>query len=191
MIISRLRMSNCLLLEGDCSKWVPPCKVLRGWDEQARTLLTDDLLQEHLGLGFLNKDIVLSDQLAGALGIEEYSPKTLQQLLSSLCNKENGLQSLGLSWLCCLLNVLYTMSFQSSGPVADVSRMEKDLIKNFQKIAFIPLSDGTYSSLDRGTIWLHTDGMSSGSDGEHGLRAFPSMYRKLRDCKPCPLLGDR
>lgn len=184
MIISRLRMSNCLFLEGDCSKWVPPCKVLRGWDEQARTLLTDGLLQEHLGLGYLNKDIVLSDQLARALGIEEYGPKTLQQLLSSLCNKENGLQSLGLSWLCRLLNVLYTMSFQSSGHVADVSRMEKDLIKNLQKIAFIPLSDGTYSSLDRGTIWLHTDGMSSGSDGEYGFRAFPSMYRKLRIVSP-------
>ncbi|KAI6695798.1 hypothetical protein NL676_023508 [Syzygium grande] len=179
MIISRLRMSNCLLLEGDCGKWVPPCKVLRGWDEQAQTLLTDGLLQEHLGLGFLNKDIVLSDQLARALGIEEYGTKTLQQLLSSLCNKENGLQSLGLSWLCRFLNVIYMMSFQPSGHVADVSRMEKDLIKNLQKIAFIPLSDGTYSSLDRGTIWLHTDGMSSGSDGEHGLRAFPSMYRKL------------
>ncbi|KAI3440828.1 uncharacterized protein J3R85_003060 [Psidium guajava] len=184
MIISRLRMSNCLLLEGDCSKWVPPCKVLRGWDEQARTLLTDGLLQEHLGLGYLNKDIVLSDQLARALGIEEYGPKTLQQLLSSLCNKENGLQSLGLSWLCCSLNVLYTMSFQSSGHLADVPRMEKDLITSLQKIAFIPLSDGTYSSLDRGSIWLHTDGMSSGSDGEYGFSAFPNMYRKLRIVNP-------
>ncbi|XP_010023676.2 LOW QUALITY PROTEIN: protein NO VEIN [Eucalyptus grandis] len=184
MIISRLRMSNCLLLEGDCCKWVPPCKVLRGWDEQARTLLTDGLLQEHLGLGFLNKDIVLSDQLARALGIEAYGPKTLQQFLSSLCNKENGLQSLGLSWLGRFLNVLYTMSFQSSGHVSDVFRMEKDLIKNLQKIPFIPLSDGTYSSLDRGPIWLHTDGLGSGSDGEHGLKAFPRMYMKLRIVSP-------
>ncbi|RVW76054.1 hypothetical protein CK203_049138 [Vitis vinifera] len=91
MIISKLRMSNCLLLEGDNNEWVPPCKVLRSWNEQARSLLPDSLLRKHLGLGFLDKNIHLSDPLARAL-------------------------------------------------------------------------DGNYGSLDEGTIWLHSDSLSTELD---------------------------
>ncbi|CBI17221.3 unnamed protein product, partial [Vitis vinifera] len=99
MIISKLRMSNCLLLEGDNNEWVPPCKVLRSWNEQARSLLPDSLLCKHLGLGFLDKNIHLSDPLARALGIQEYGPKILLQIISSLCHTEDGLKSMGLAWL--------------------------------------------------------------------------------------------
>ncbi|KAL0368579.1 UNVERIFIED_CONTAM: protein NO VEIN [Sesamum calycinum] len=64
-------------LVGDGKEWVPPCKVLRNWNEQTRSLLPDSLLHEHLGLGFLNKNIVLSDSLAKSLGVEDYGPKIL------------------------------------------------------------------------------------------------------------------
>ncbi|OMO88616.1 hypothetical protein COLO4_20180 [Corchorus olitorius] len=52
---------------GEKNHWVPPCKVLRGWTESARKLLPEALLYEHLCLGYLDKDIVLSDALARAL----------------------------------------------------------------------------------------------------------------------------
>ncbi|KAK1566902.1 hypothetical protein Q3G72_005798 [Acer saccharum] len=179
MIISKLRMSNCLLLEGDNNHWVPPCKVLRGWNDEARNLLPNSLLHDHLGLGFLNKDIVLSDPLARALGIEEYGPKVLLQIIASLCRTENGLKSMGLSWLSSWLNALYTTSFHSPGQ----SGIETDIISKLQKIPFIPLSDGTFSSVDEGTLWLHSDG--SGVDG--GLEAFPHLYGKLRTVSPALL----
>ncbi|KAK1592457.1 hypothetical protein Q3G72_025242 [Acer saccharum] len=179
MIISKLRMSNCLLLEGDNNHWVPPCKVLRGWNDEARNLLPNSLLHDHRGLGFLNKDIVLPDPLARALGIEEYGPKVLLQIIDSLCRTENGLKSMGLSWLSSWLNALYTISFHSPGQ----SGIETDIISKLQKIPFIPLSDGTFSSVDEGTIWLHSDG--SGVDG--GLEAFPHLYGKLRTVSPALL----
>nr|GFD14301.1 histidine kinase-, DNA gyrase B-, and HSP90-like ATPase family protein [Tanacetum cinerariifolium] len=94
IIISKLRMSNCLLLEGDNNEWVPPCKVLRNWTEQTRSILPDNLMKEHLGIGYLNKDTVLTDSLARALGIEECGPKVLIQIMQSLC-RSGSLKSMG------------------------------------------------------------------------------------------------
>lgn len=185
MILSKLRMSNCLIQEGNNNQWAPPCKVLRGWNDRAHSLLPDILLQKHLGLGFLNKDIVLSDSLARALGIEEYGPKILLQIISSLCRTENGLRSMGLSWLASWLNELYTISFHSSGQSSLQSGVETDLIDNLQRIPFIPLSDGTFSSVDEGTIWLHSD--CSVFDGGFGLEAFPNLCAKLRTVSPALL----
>ncbi|PWA65089.1 histidine kinase-like ATPase, C-terminal domain-containing protein [Artemisia annua] len=83
-IISKLCVSNCLLLEGGCNEWVRPCKVVRNWTEQIRSLLPDSLIREHLDVGYLNKDVVLSDSLAQALGIEDCGPKFLVQVMISL-----------------------------------------------------------------------------------------------------------
>ncbi|GKU97667.1 hypothetical protein SLEP1_g10782 [Rubroshorea leprosula] len=187
MIISGLRMSNCLLLEGNKNQWVPPCKVLRGWNEHAHNLFPDDLLHDHLGLGFLDRDIVLSDSLARALGIEEYGPKVLVQMISSLCGKENCLKSMGLHWLSSWLNEFCMMSFHSLGQDSVKSGIEADLIDNLRKIPFIPLSDGTFSSLEKGTIWLHFDVISAGFDGGSGLEAFPCLSAKLRLVTPALL----
>ncbi|KAL5542662.1 hypothetical protein UlMin_010372 [Ulmus minor] len=185
LVISRLRMSNCLLLEGG-KEWVPPCKVLRGWNEQARYLLPDDFLHQHLGLGFLDKHIILSDALARALGIEEYGPNILVQALSSLCHTENGLKSMGLGWLSSCITELYAMWMHFSVQTVSDSGVEVDLINNLQKISFIPLSNGTYGSLNEGTIWLHWDTLSSG-DSVHGLESFPHLYAKLRIVSPALL----
>lgn len=180
LIISKLRMSNCLLLEGKESEWVPPCKVLRGWNEQALTLLPGNLLHEHIGLGFLDKDIILSDSLARALGVEEYGPKILVQFVSSLCRKHNGLKSMGLVWLGSCLNVLHHMLLQSSGQTALDLERNADLIRSFQEVPLIPLSDGTYSSVAEGTIWLHSDSSNTTVDGKYGLEAFPNLNAKIR-----------
>ncbi|CAA0818650.1 Histidine kinase-- DNA gyrase B-- and HSP90-like ATPase family protein [Striga hermonthica] len=188
MIISKLRMSDCLILEGDEIKWAPPCKVLRNWTEQTRDLLPDSLLREHLGLGYLNKDIVLSDSLAKALGVEEYGPKILLGVISSLCCSDNGLKSVGISWLCSWFNAVYMMSSQFLMQTTPSVVSEFDWITNLQKIPFIPLSDGKYSSLDEGTIWLHSEPVSQDINDERLLKAFPKLYAKLRIVSP-DLLG--
>ncbi|GKC23878.1 histidine kinase-, DNA gyrase B-, and HSP90-like ATPase family protein [Tanacetum coccineum] len=82
MIISKLCSSSCLLLQGEDNEWVTPSKVLRNWTEQTRSLLPDRLIREHLDVGYLHKDTLLSDSLARALGIEECGPKVLMSLSS-------------------------------------------------------------------------------------------------------------
>ncbi|PSS35677.1 Striatin like [Actinidia chinensis var. chinensis] len=184
LIVSKLRISKCLLMEGDNKEWVLPCKVIRCWNEQARSLFPDSLLHEHLGLGFLDKDIVLSDSLARDLGIEEYGPKILLQIMSSLCHSENGIKSVGLVWLSSWINALYTMVFNSSGQISADSA--SDVINNLKRIPFIPLSDGTYSSVDDGTIWLHADAFNTRFD-DYGPEVFPVLYAQLRTVSPALL----
>ncbi|KAI7727539.1 hypothetical protein M8C21_003843 [Ambrosia artemisiifolia] len=166
MIISKLRMSNCLLLEGDNNEWVPPCKVLRNWTEQTRSLLPDSLIKEHLGVGYLNKDTVLSDPLSHALGIEECGPKILVQILTSIC-RAGSLKSMGFNWLSSLLDLLYLMS---------VSGTQSDVISSLGEIPFIPLLDGKYAAVSDGAIWLNTD--------NHGLESFGNLYPTLRIVNP-------
>lgn len=187
LIISKLCMSNCLLWEGCHNEWVLPCKVLRGWNEQARYVLPDGLLRAHLGLGFLDKNIVLSDSLAMALGIEEYGPKILIQVMSSLCHTENGLKSMGLGWLSSCLIALYTMLVDSSVKTSLGSEVELEFIKDLQRIPCIPLSDGSYGTVNEGTIWLHFDALTSGFEGDHGLESFPNLFGKLRIVTPALL----
>ncbi|XP_071721673.1 LOW QUALITY PROTEIN: protein NO VEIN-like [Rutidosis leptorrhynchoides] len=178
-IISKLRMSNCLLLEGEHNQWVPPCKVLRGWTEQVRLLLPDSLLLQHLGLGFLEKDIVLPDSLARALGIVQYGPKILIQFMGSLCSTQNGLKLMGMEWLSSWLNELYKM-LCASGQSLQYSGLETDVMETLRKLSFIPLLGGTYSSVEEGTIWLHSEASGTVFDGAHGLRTFPELCAKLR-----------
>ncbi|OMO71017.1 Leucine-rich repeat, typical subtype [Corchorus capsularis] len=181
MIISKLRVSNCLILEGEKNHWVPPCKVLRGWTESACKLLPEALLYEHLCLGYLDKDIVLSDALARALGILDYGPKVLVQIMSSLCQRENGIKSMGLAWLSSWLNEFYTIS---SGHASINYDIETDLVSNLKKIPLVPLSDGTFGSVDEGTIWLHSDAINTGFERDLGFEAFPTLYAKLRFVNP-------
>ncbi|PWA85335.1 hypothetical protein CTI12_AA151420 [Artemisia annua] len=167
MIISKLCSSSCLLLQGEANEWVPPGKVLRNWTEQTRSLLPDRLIREHLDVGYLHKDTLLTDSLARALGIEECGPKVLIQVMASLC-RADSLKSMGLSWLSSWLNVLFLML---------VNATEYDFISSFSQLPIIPLLDGSYASTNEGAIWLHTD-------REHGLEAFGKLYSKLRIVNP-------
>lgn len=183
MIMAKLRQSNCLLLDGCKDRWVPPCKALRGWNEQAQLLLPDTLLYEHLGLGLLHRDVNLSDALARALGIEEYGPKILVQFISSLGRIKDGIKTMGLHWLFSWLNELFNMFHSYASSLRD-SGLELDLLHSLRKVPFIPLSDGTYGSLDEGTIWFHADYISTGHDVDLGNEAFPSLYATLRIVSP-------
>ncbi|GJX37034.1 histidine kinase-, DNA gyrase B-, and HSP90-like ATPase family protein [Tanacetum coccineum] len=167
MIISKLCSSSCLLLQGEDNEWVPPCKVLRNWTEQTRSLLPDSLIRKHLDVGYLNEDTLLTDSLAQALGIEECGPKVLIQVMASLC-RADSLKSMGLSWLSSWLNGLFLML---------VNATESDFISSLSQLPIIPLLDGTYASINEGAIWLHTD-------PEHGLETFRKLYSKLRIVNP-------
>ncbi|CAL9130952.1 unnamed protein product [Musa acuminata var. zebrina] len=185
MIISKLRMSNCLLLDGPSLVWVLPCRTLRGWDEQFHLLLSDRLLQKHLGLGYLNKDVILSDTLAKALGVQNYGPKVLIDLISSLSRSRDGINSLGLNWLSSWFIILYSaLSSQSSVQFSENIRMESDLVKTLRKIPLIPLSDGSYASMNDGPIWFPCDICGAGTEGKQYQNDFPRLYDKLRIVNP-------
>ncbi|GJZ27975.1 histidine kinase-, DNA gyrase B-, and HSP90-like ATPase family protein [Tanacetum coccineum] len=108
MIIYKLCSSSCLLLQGEDNEWVTPCKVLRNWTEETRLLLPDSLIREHLDVGYLHKDTLLTDSLARGLGIEECGPEVLIQVMASLYQADS-LKSTGLVWLSSWLNVLFLM----------------------------------------------------------------------------------
>ncbi|KAL6008258.1 hypothetical protein ACLOJK_033764 [Asimina triloba] len=191
MIISKLRMSNCLLLDGKNEDWVPPCRVIRGWDEQGRSLLPESLLHQHLGLGYLHKDIILSDPLAKALGVQDYGPKILTDIISSICSRHNGIESLGLDWLSNWFCALYaTLSVYPLRQHTQNPGTECDVIKDLNKISFIPLSDGSYGSLIEGPIWLPCDAFGSRLEGEQSPKDFPNLYAKLRTVNPVLLSVD-
>lgn len=174
MIISKLCTSNCLLLEGENEKWVPPCRVLRNWNEQVLTFLPDSLIQYHLGLGYLNKDIVLSDSLARALGIESYGPRILVKMLSSLCRTKEGLSTMGHKWLSSWLNELHSMFIQNT----DAFKVGSDVMNTLRKTPFIPLLGGCYSSIEVGTIWMSLNGSWD------NLEAFTRLFSNLRIVNP-------
>ncbi|XP_055813894.1 protein NO VEIN-like isoform X2 [Solanum dulcamara] len=182
MILSRLRVSNCLIIGSTETEWVPPCKVLRNWTQEARNLLPDSLLRKHLGVGFLHKDIILPDLLARALGIEEYGLKVLLQVITSLCSSVDGLTSMSLGWLCAWLNSVYTVLSHEKNSAG--FKTETDLMRDLKKIPFIPLSDGKYGSLDEGAIWLHADLMGATTYDEYAPETFPRLYLMIRTVSP-------
>ncbi|KAF3648721.1 putative 50S ribosomal protein L13, chloroplastic-like isoform X1 [Capsicum annuum] len=183
MILSKLRMSNCLIIESTETEWVLPCKTLRNWTQEARNLLPDSFLHKHLGVGFLHKDIVLTDLLARALGIEEYGLKVLFQVITSLCTSVEGLHEFGMV-MCVDVYMMLSHGKSSAG-----FETEMDLMKNLKKIPFIPLSDGKYGSLDEGAIWLHVDQMGAATNDEYAPETFPRLYSMLRTVSPT-LLSD-
>ncbi|KAH9620786.1 hypothetical protein KSS87_018166 [Heliosperma pusillum] len=185
LILSKLRQSNCLLQDGCMDKWVAPCKVLKGWNEQAQKLLPDTLLYGHLGLGLLHKDIHLSDTLARALGVEEYGPKILVQFISSISRTTDGIKSMGLCWLVSYLSELHSMLHSHAMNLRNSwLEQEQELINSLKKVPFIPLSNGTFGSLNEGTIWFPADYRSAGVDGDLCNLAFPCLYAKLRIVSP-------
>ncbi|XP_071709106.1 protein NO VEIN-like [Rutidosis leptorrhynchoides] len=159
-IKDKLRNSNCLL--DDHNIWVPPSKVVRNWTEDIRSLLPDSLIKQHLGLGYLNKDTVLTDPVAQALLVEECGPHILIRIMESLCRK-GSLKSMGFNWLSSWLNLLFLMS--NNGSKAEV-------ISSLYKLPFVPLVDGRYTSIQDGQIWLRIDAVVD--------HHFEKLYTKIQ-----------
>ncbi|KAK8939439.1 hypothetical protein KSP40_PGU008498 [Platanthera guangdongensis] len=181
MILKELRKSNCLLLDGSCEEWAPPCRVLRNCDDQIRNFLTGSLLQQHLGLGYLHRDIVLHDSLARELGVQDYGPEFLVGLQSSICNSDWS-RSLDLEWFSCWLNALcISFSFNASKYFTPANaEMEVNLIRKLKNIPFIPLSDGSHVSVSEGPVWLPFDISTLKSEAGNVLKHLPGLYSKLK-----------
>jgi hypothetical protein len=178
MILSRLRVSECLLQEGFDHKWILPCRALRGWDDNVRLFISDGLLQKHVGLGYLNRNIVLSDSLAKELAVQEYGPNLLVQILESVCGEHDNINVLGVEWLSAWLNLFYeTLTTQSN-------ENEHDLLTRLRKIPFIPLSDGLYVSMTDGPIWVPCDVSSLQLGDSSAIKRFHYLYTNLRTVTP-------
>nr|ABF99415.1 expressed protein [Oryza sativa Japonica Group] len=184
LILSKLRLTRCMVLEGSSSRWVYPCNTLRGWDEQTRILISDSLLLEHLGLGYLSKDIIISDTLSRALGIHEYGPKVLIDIISSICRVDGCIESLGLEWLCAWFISLHLSLMHHSSKNLPLTTSPEDLLCALRKIPCIPLSDGSFSSIADGPIWLPYDVLNSKPDSRSSMLNFPVLYSNLRTIKP-------
>ncbi|GJZ41621.1 hypothetical protein Tco_0588507 [Tanacetum coccineum] len=135
-------------------------------EEESVNVVLHEFVREHLDVGYLNKDTLLTDSLAWALGIEECGPKVLVQELTSLC-LSGSLRSMGLSWLSSWLNNLFLML---------VNGAHHDVLSSLSQLPFIPLLDGSYTSVNEGAIWMHMD--------EHGFKTFGKLYSKLRIVNP-------
>jgi hypothetical protein len=157
LILSKLRLTRCMVLEGSSLQWVHPCNTLRGWDEQTKVLFSDDLLHQHLGLGYLSKDITIPDTLSRALGIHDYGVNVFIDMVSSICQTEGCIESLGIEWLCACFVNLHLMLSHSSQNIPSATSLEGDLLCALRKLPFIPLSDGSFSSVADGPIWLPHD----------------------------------
>lgn len=178
MILSRLRVSDCLLLEGSDHEWILPCRALRGWDNNVRPFISDSLLKKHVDLGYLNRNIVLSDTLAKELVVQEYGPNLLVQILESVCGESDNINVLGMEWLCLWLNLFYkTLNTQSS-------KNELDLLSRLRKIRFVPLSDGSYVSMTDGTIWIPCNVSALQLGDSSAIRRFHYLYTNLRTVTP-------
>lgn len=185
LILSKLRLARCMILEGSSLHWVHPCNTLRGWDEQARTLLSDAVLREHLHLGYLSKDATISDTLSRALGIHQYGPKVLTDIMSSICQTDGFIESMGLEWLCAWFVTLHSaLLSHSSGNLPLRTSLESDILCSLQKMQCVPLSDGSFSSIANGPIWLNYDLLDSPPESEISMQSFPFLYCNLRIVSP-------
>ncbi|KAL5208998.1 hypothetical protein ABZP36_004621 [Zizania latifolia] len=184
LILSKLRLTRCMVLEGSSLQWVYPCNTLRGWDEQTRILFSDSLLQEHLGLGYLSKDIILSDTLSRALGIHDYGPKVLIDIISSICRVDGCIESLGLEWLCAWFIAFHLSLMYHSSRNLPLTTGPEDLLCAVRKIPCIPLSDGSFSSIADGPIWLPHDVLNSRPDSNSSMMNFPVLYGNIRIVSP-------
>ncbi|XP_044946062.1 protein NO VEIN-like isoform X3 [Hordeum vulgare subsp. vulgare] len=185
LILSKLRLTRCMVLEGSSLQWVHPCNTLRGWDEQARMLLPDTILHEHLHLGYLSKDVTVSDTLSRALGIHEYGPKVLTDVMSSICQTDGCIESLGLEWLCAWFVTLHSaLLSHSSRDLPFRTNFESDTLCSLRKMKCIPLSDGSFSCIADGPIWLNCDLLDSLPGSKISMQSFPVLYSSLRIVSP-------
>lgn len=178
MILSRLRASACLLAEGFDHEQILPYRALRGWDDNVRSVISDSLLQQHGGLRYLKRDIILSDSLAKELAVQEYGPNLLVHILESVCGEQNDINVLGVSWISAWLNLFYkTLATQSNGN-------EHDLLARLKKVSFVPLSDGSYVSITDGPIWVPCNVSALQLGDSCAIKQFHLLYTNLRTVNP-------
>lgn len=182
MILASLRASQCLPVEGKEGEWALPCVLLGGWNESSRRLLPDVLLKEHLGFCRLHKDVVINPVLASSLGIHMYGLRILIDFMESLCRKKAALKELGPRWVGSWLIALHRCFISESQhvPWFSQSRSEADEYRKLRHLAFIPLANGEYTSIEEGPVWLPWIDAGSANEATVLLEDFPLLYSELR-----------
>ncbi|BFI30056.1 hypothetical protein AXG93_2528s1220 [Marchantia polymorpha subsp. ruderalis] len=184
MIMSRLRATACLPVEG--GGWALPCVLLRGWSIQIRHLLPDAFLKEHLGLCYLDNEVVLSDILASKLGVQPFGAGTLIAVMRSLCHKKGALLSLGLNWVEAWLSALHDC-FESDQLSHHPAIYEDKYISyrmELQTLPFIPLSNGSFTALADGPVWFAGEMSEDGLGMSSSLSRFLLLSSELRTVHP-------
>ncbi|KAH7429492.1 hypothetical protein KP509_09G052400, partial [Ceratopteris richardii] len=191
MIFASLRASSCLPIEDRDGEWAFPCTLLAGWNDSVKKLLHEELLWELLGLRYLHKQVLLPPVVVSELGIQMYGSRLLMDFLESLCTREDTLQRMGPKWISLWLVALHTSLItesqrQTCSVQFDLMNQE---LKRLRALHFIPLSNGTYTSLEDGPLWLPSHDASSETGRSDILTHFPLLYSELRTVNPlllCP-----
>ncbi|XP_024517181.1 uncharacterized protein LOC9630255 [Selaginella moellendorffii] len=172
IILSLLRAAPCLPVEGS-ELWSLPCTTLRGWGDAFRLLVPDDMLKKYLGLLYLDREVIISDILASALGVPEYGVETLVGLLKAAAK---SLDDLGIGWLRrCLVEIHKCFAYEKQNFV----HQEQKVAGTLRGVPFIPLSSGGFTSLEDGLVWfLDGEGLQGRS------KDFLDLYSDIRTVSP-------
>lgn len=182
MILASLRASQCLPVEGGEDKWALPCVLLGGWNESSRRLLPDKFLQELLGLYYLHRDVVITPVLASELGIHMYGSRVLIDFMECLCTRKEALEKLGPRWISSWLVALHKCFTSESQQVSCFSHTKAEVedFKKLRSLPFIPLANGSYTSIEDGPVWLPCVDATTVTEITTLLEYFPLLYSELR-----------
>ncbi len=191
IIHARLRGTQCLPVEG-LEEWTFPCVLVQGWNDAVRKLIPDTILKEHLGLQYLDKEVQLSDSLASSLGVQKYGVHMLVALMKSLCQKKGAVESLGLEWVRTWLIALHDSLLVKQQTTHIMSQQDKEasLLGDLQSLQFIPLVDGSFSSLTDGTIWFSSHGIENRYVTDDSLSCYPLIFAELRTADPLLFMNE-
>ena len=77
-----------------------------------------------------------------------------------------------------------TLLSHSSRNLPLITSVESDILCSLRKLQCIPLSDGSFSSIADGPIWLNYDLLDTPSESKFGMQSFPILYNNLRIVSP-------
>ncbi|CAM6113575.1 unnamed protein product [Calypogeia fissa] len=184
MILSSLRGSACLPVEG--GGWAIPCVLLRGWADSTRQLLPDMFLNNQLGLRYLDKEVNITDVLAMKLGVQQFGAGTLVAVMKSVCEKKGALMSLGIKWVQAWLLALHEclVSDKNSAHPGIYEDKWGSFRLELQSLPYIPLSNGTFTSLSVGSVWFAGELFENGLGVNSVLSNFKLLSSELRTIHP-------
>eukprot|EP00850_Spirogloea_muscicola_P004410 SM000019S04954 [mRNA] locus=s19:180237:191954:+ [translate_table: standard] len=177
MIFSQL--STTLRLPAESGSYKLPCQLVALPKAQAEAaavlhVVTPQLLQQHLGLDFLDHRIQVPEAVSAGLGILSFSAATLVALMEALCTGPPPLvhlQALGRHWVSHWMALLRSsLQASSSTSLTPLARLTK--------LRFLPLADDSFAALEDAPLW-YVDG-----DALEHLKQFPALLAQLRLIHP-------
>jgi hypothetical protein len=135
-----------------------------------------------LGLHYLHRDVVISPTLAAELGVQSYGLKVLIDFMECLCTRNNVLTELGPGWIRSWLIALHDCFMKNSQNRQQFFQRKTEVgdLERVKRIPFIPLSNGSYTSIIERPIWLPCFDRTSSNEITMLLESFPLLYSELR-----------